>query len=289
MIGTALIASLPEAKHQVCRLVRPGRPGGPDDIGWDPAAGIIDQDRLEGFDVVVHLAGENVAARKWSEAQKKRLRDSRVKGTALLAGALAKLQKPPRVFVMASATGFYGSRGDEQLTESNEPGTGILADLTREWESAADALSESTTRVVKLRIGVALAPGGGALSKMLLPFKLGLGGKFGSGRQYMSWIALDDVIGIIHFAINNESISGPVNAVSPEPVTNYDFVKTLGRVLHRPTIAAVPAFALRLVAGEMADEMLLASSRVIPETLTGSGYNFLYPDLEGALRFALEK
>ena len=284
-----MIASLAEADHEIIKLTRPGAPGGPDRIVWDPAAKRLDADQLEGFDVVVHLAGENIAGGRWSQARKKRIRDSRVDGTALLTNSLKGLKKPPRVFVMASATGYYGSRGDEKLPESSTPGSGLLADVTREWEGAADVLDSTGTRVLKLRIGVVLASTGGALSKMLLPFKLGLGGKFGSGRQYMSWIAMDDLIGIIHHVIANDSISGPVNAVSPTPVTNHEFTKTLGRVLRRPTIAALPSFVLRLAVGEMADEMLLLSARVIPRKLTESGYKFLYPDLERALRFVLGK
>jgi uncharacterized protein (TIGR01777 family) len=287
LIGTALIASLSKADHEIIRLTRPGRPAGPDAIVWDPSADTIDQARLEEFDVVVHLAGENVAGGRWSRAKKERIRNSRVDGTSLLANGLKGLKKPPKVFVMASATGYYGSRGDEELPESSAPGSGLLADVTREWEAATDVLASTSTRVVKLRIGIVLASKGGALSKMLLPFKLGLGGKFGSGRQYMSWIAMDDLIGIIHHIIANESLSGPVNAVSPMPVTNREFTKTLGLVLRRPTIAAVPSFVLRLAVGEMADEMLLLSARVIPQKLAESGYVFLYPDLEKALRFVL--
>ena len=289
LLGTALIASLSETDHEIVRLTRPDTPAGPGRIVWDPAAIALDTVQLEGFDVVVHLAGENVAGGRWSQAKKERIRNSRVDGTSLLANSLKCLKKPPKVFVMASATGYYGSRGDEKLPESSAPGSGFLADVTREWESAADVLAGTSARVVKLRIGVVLAPKGGALSKMLLPFKLGLGGKFGSGRQYMSWIALDDLIGIIHHAIANESLSGPVNAVAPTPVTNAEFTKTLGRVLRRPTMAAVPAFVLRLAVGEMADEMLLLSAPVVPQKLTESGYEFLHPDLENALRFVLGK
>ncbi len=287
LVGTALIESLSVAEHEIVRLARSSRPAGPDRIVWDPMAKEMDVALLEGFDVVVHLAGENIAGRKWSPAQKKRIRDSRVEGTSRLVNALKELQKPPRVFVMASAIGYYGNRGDEMLLESSNPGSGFLADITREWESAADVASDIGTRIVKLRIGVVLASSGGALSKMLLPFRLGLGGKFGSGRQYMSWVALDDLIGIIHYVIANDTVTGPVNAVSPLPVTNHEFAKTLGRVLHRPTIAAVPSFVLKLAAGEMADEMILASARVIPQKLIESGYRFLYPDLEKALRFVL--
>ncbi len=287
LIGTALIASLSGADHEVVRLTRPVTPAGPDQIVWDPAAKRLEAAHLEGFDVVVHLAGENIAGGRWSRARKERIISSRVEGTSLLANSLKMLSKPPKVFVMASATGYYGSRGGEELPESSAPGSGLLADVTREWEAAADVLDSTSTRVVKLRIGIVLAPEGGALSKMLLPFKLGLGGKFGSGRQYMSWIAMDDLIGIIHHVIANESLSGAINAVSPAPVTNLEFTKTLGRVLRRPTIAALPSFVLRMAVGEMADEMLLLSARVIPRELTDSGYEFLYPDLEKALRFVL--
>ena len=237
----------------------------------------------------MHLAGENIAVRRWTPAQKARIRDSRVQGTRLLAQSLARLQQPPTVMVCASAIGFYGDRGEELLTEGSAPGSGFLTDTCRAWEAAAQPASEKDIRVVNLRLGVVLSPGGGALAKMLLPFRLGVGGKIGSGRQYMSWIEIDDVVGVIHYALTTDELRGPVNAVAPNPVTNREFTKTLGRVLSRPTIFPMPAFAARLAFGEMADELLLASTRVKPARLQNSGYYFRHPRLEDALRHLLGK
>jgi uncharacterized protein (TIGR01777 family) len=283
LIGSALLSRLSVADHSVNRLVRPGKTPGPGDVSWDPAAQRIDLAALEGFDAVVHLAGENIAAGRWTPARKQRIRDSRAKSTRLLAEALAALARPPRALVAASAIGFYGDRGDEALTEESPAGSGFLPEVCQEWE-AATAAAQKRIRVVNLRFGMVLAADGGALRVMVLPSKLGLGGPLGSGRQWVSWIARDDLLGIIQHAIAGERLQGPVNVVTPEPVTNRDFSRALGRVLHRPAIMPVPAFALRLTLGEMADGLLLASARVSPAKLAASGYRFLHPRLDSALQ-----
>ncbi|MCI0404118.1 MAG: TIGR01777 family oxidoreductase [Acidobacteria bacterium] len=285
-IGTALVAALAAAGHQVTRLVR--RPAAAGEVRWDVEAGTIDSGGLEGHDAVVHLAGENIAGR-WSAAKKKRIRDSRVNGTRLLAEALAKLSRRPRALICASAVGYYGNRGDEKLREDSPPGKGFLAESCVAWEAAAKPAADAGLRVVHLRIGVVLHPAGGALKQMLLPFKLGLGGVVGSGQQYMSWIALDDLIGIFQHALANDSLRGPANAVAPNPITNREFTKTLGNVLSRPTIFPMPAFAARLAFGEMADELLLSSARVEPVRLSASGFRFAHPQLEPALRHLLSR
>ena len=289
LIGSALVPFLTAGGHKVIRLIRAETRPGQAAVHWDPAAGKIDSSALEGLDAVVHLAGENIAARRWTPVQKARIRDSRVQGTRLLAQSLARLQQPPTVMVCASAIGFYGDRGEELLTEASAPGSGFLTDTCRDWEAAAQSASEKDIRVVNLRLGVVLSPGGGALAKMLLPFRLGVGGKIGSGRQYMSWIGIDDVVGAIHYALTADELRGPINAVSPNPVTNREFTKTLGRVLSRLTIFPMPAFAARMAFGEMADELLLSSTRVKPARLQNSGYYFRHPRLEDALRHLLGK
>jgi hypothetical protein len=243
---------------------------------------------LEGIDATVHLAGENIAARRWTPAQKAKIRESRVGGTRLLAETLAKLRKPPRTLVCASAIGFYGDRSDQRLNEDSPPGTGFLADTCREWEAAARPAVEQGIRVVHLRTGLVLASQGGALAKMLPPFRLGIAGIIGSGRQYMSWISLGDLVAVISYALSNETQRGPVNAVAPNPVTNYEFTKTLGRVLRRPTLFPMPAFAARLAFGEMADGLLLASTRVEPKRLLDCGFRFRFPELEAALVQAVQ-
>ncbi len=225
--------------------------------------------------------------RSWTPAVKARIRDSRVNGTRLLCEALARLSNPPRVLVCASAIGYYGDRGDEVLDEASSPGSGFLPEVCQEWEAATEPARAAGIRVVNLRFGVILSPSGGALAKMLTPFKLGAGGRIGDGRQWMSWIALDDVIDAIAYALNTESLAGPANCVAPQPVTNLEFTKTLGRVLHRPTIFPMPAVAARIAFGEMADALLLASARVLPKELSAAGYPFRYPQLEGALRHML--
>jgi hypothetical protein len=236
---------------------------------------------------VVHLAGENIAGRRWNDEQKARIRDSRVDSTLLLSGTLATLRQPPKVLVSASAIGYYGDRGDSLLTESSESGNGFLPEICREWEAATEPAVAAGIRVVNLRFGVILSRKGGALTKMLTPFRLGLGGVIGSGRQWMSWIAIDDVIGVICHVLATESLRGPVNTVAPSAVTNHEFTKTMGRVLRRPTIFPMPAFVARLALGEMADELLLASTRVEPRALLVSQYSFLFADLENALRHLL--
>jgi uncharacterized protein len=288
LIGAALVPCLSADGHSVTRLVRPKTLPGTNQLVWDPDAGRLDPATIDGFDAVIHLAGENIASRRWTAEQKRRIRESRVKSTRLLAGTLAQLSRPPRTLVCASAVGYYGDRGDELLTEESRPGSGFLSGICREWEDAAE-LAVRSTRVVKLRFGAVLSPRGGALARMLPPFNAGLGGVIGSGRQYMSWIAIDDVTGVIQHGLTHPRLSGPVNAVAPQPVTNREFTKTLGRVLGRPTLFAVPSFVLRLALGELAEALLLASTRVVPARLQTSGYTFRYPDLDGALRHLLKK
>lgn len=287
MVGSALIPFLTTGGHQVTKLVR--KQPGANEAQWNPAEQQIDQAALANCDAVVHLAGDNIADGRWTKAKKERILESRVQGTRLLAESLAKLATPPRVLVCASAIGYYGSRGDEWLDETSTSGAGFLAEVCRQWEAATAPARQAGIRVVHVRFGVILSPKGGALAKMLLPFKLGAGGVIGSGEQYWSWITLDDVIGAIHHAVLTESLHGPVNVVAPQPVTNREFTKTLGRVLNRPTIFPMPAFAARLALGEMADELLLASQRVRPTQLEQSAYVFRHPQLEPALRALLGK
>lgn len=244
---------------------------------------------LAGHDAVVHLAGDNIASGRWTPEKKARIRDSRVEMTQRLCEGLAKLASPPRVVVCASAVGFYGNRGDEILREESPPGADFLAEVCCEWEAAARPAANAGIRVVHLRFGVVLSASGGALAQMLTPFRLGLGGVIGNGRQWMSWITLDDAVGVIGRALTDESLRGPVNAVAPQPVTNREFTKTLGRVLHRPAIVPLPAFAARLALGEMADALLLSSQRVEPAKLVACGYRFLFPELNGALRRLLKQ
>jgi uncharacterized protein (TIGR01777 family) len=257
------------------------------EVPWDPAARSIATPGLEGLDAVVHLAGESIASGRWTAEKKARIRNSRVQGTQVLCEAFGQLARPPQVLVSASAIGYYGDRGTTVLREESRPGSDFLAEVCRAWEAATAPAVQRGIRVVLLRFGVVLSANGGALAKMLLPFKLGLGGVIGSGQQYMSWIALDDVIGAIQHALSTESLHGPANAVAPHPVTNREFTKTLGRVLRRPTLVPLPAFAARLAFGEMADALLLASQRVEPGRLLQSGYVFRYPELENALRHLL--
>jgi hypothetical protein len=285
LVGSSLVTALHDARQDVAPLVRAAG-SGTDGIPWDVVAG-PDPGALEGVGAVVHLAGENIADGRWSEARKQRILDSRVEGTRGIAAALARMQTPPGVLVCASAIGFYGDRGEEVLREDSAPGRGFLPEVCQAWEGAADPAREAGIRVVHLRFGIILSAEGGALAKMLLPFRMGLGGKIGSGAQYMSWITLDDVVGSILHALQTEGLEGPVNAVAPEPVTNREFTKALGRVLSRPTLFPLPGFAAGLVFGEMADELLLASTRVDPARLRDTGYTFRHPDLEPALRHLL--
>lgn len=282
LVGSALIPALEAEGAEVTRLVR--TLAGAGEIEWHPNNNQIDAAQLEGFDAVINLAGENIAGGRWTDDQKRKIRDSRVNGTHLLSEAIAKLKHRPAVFLCASATGIYGDRGDETLDEQSESGSGFLAGVCREWEKATEPAVQAGVRTVTLRFGPILAREGGMLAKLLTPFKMGMGGKVGSGKQYISWVAIDDVVNAIKLALNDASLRGPLNIVSPNPVTNEEFTKTLGHVLSRPTALAIPAFAARLAFGEMADEMLLTSQRVIPKKLSDAGYEFQQAELEGALR-----
>ena len=286
LIGSALIPELEAGGHTVTRLSRSQT--GPGTIHWDPEAGTIDGD-LEGTEAAVHLAGESIAEGRWTPEKKRRIVDSRVKGTRLLAEKLAALGTPPRVMVSTSAVGYYGDRGDEVLTEESSPGAGFLGGVCQEWEDAADPARQAGIRVVHPRIGVVLSTEGGALGTTLPIFKLGAGGKIGRGDQWVSWVALDDVVGSIVHALTNDTVEGPVNVGSPNPMTNAGYTKVLGKVLGRPTFLPIPAQALRLLLGEVADALLLASQRMRPVKLEATGYEFRYPQLEDALRHLLGK
>jgi uncharacterized protein (TIGR01777 family) len=283
LVGRALTEKLRADSHETVGLPRT-RVTGSDKPYWEPIRAGTWNTEIGPVDAVVHLAGENVASRRWSQSQKQRIYNSRVTGTGQLCEHLAGLEKRPEVLVCASATGIYGDRGDQVLIEESAPGEGFLADVCHDWEAACGPASEAGIRVVNLRIGMVLAPGGGALTRLLQLFKAGLGGRLGSGRQYMSWITLDDLLGVILFALTRTDLGGPVNAVAPQPATNREFTRTLGRILHRPTLFPVPAFALRLAVGEMAHEMLLASARVVPRRLLDNDFRFHHADLETALR-----
>lgn len=288
MVGSALSSRLTADGISVIPLRRGTQQSDSSDVFWDPASqGICDPQRLAGTDALVHLAGENIAAGRWTAAQKKRITDSRVAATKNLVRSLSNLDQRPSTLVCASAIGIYGDRGTEELTEESAAGTGFLADVCRDWETAASEAEALGMRVVCVRIGVVLSKEGGALTKMLTPFRLGAGGNVGDGKQYWSWVSLPDVVSILREAIHNESLRGPVNAVSPAPMTNRDFTKVLGKVLRRPTIFPLPAFMARIMLGEMADELLLSSARVIPHVLNESGFEFQHPDLESCLRDAL--
>lgn len=287
LVGSALVPALRDNGFEVLRLVR-RQAKAEDEVQWDPDGGQIDTSALQGISGAVHLAGENIGSGRWTDAKKARIRNSRVEGTEILAGALANLSPKPKVMVSASAIGFYGTRGSETVDETSPSGSGFLASVCREWEDATAAAHGAGIRVVLGRIGVVLAAEGGALEKMKLPFVLGLGGRLGDGSQYMSWIALEDLVSAILFALERDDLEGAVNFVSPSPVTNADFTATLGRVLNRPTIMPVPKFALRLGLGsEMADEMLLGGARVVPAKLHEHGFEWQYPTLEPALRSVL--
>jgi uncharacterized protein len=285
-IGSALVDELRAAGHTVRRLVRDERQCRAGDVLWDPAAGRLDPHAVDGVDAVIHLAGEPIAQR-WTTETKRRIRESRVRGTELLATTVASLARPPRVLVSGSAMGIYGDRGDEELDETSAVGRGFLAEVATEWEAAAEPAARAGVRVVKVRTGLVLSPSGGALAKLLLPFRMGAGGRVGSGRQWVSWIGLGDAVGAIMHALRAEALEGPVNLAAPAPVTNAELTETLARVLHRPAIVPVPAFALRLAFGEMGEATLLASQRMRPRRLLESGYRFQYPTLEPALRHEL--
>ena len=287
LVGAALSKELEDGGHSVVVLSR-SKPSSEDTIRWDPSRGQIDASRLEGIDAVVHLAGENIVGR-WTEEKKRKIRDSRVQGTRLLAETIAGLSEKPQAMVCASAIGYYGDRGNELLREESEPGDAFLSEVVKEWEAAAEPAREADIRVANLRFGIVLSPEGGALGTTLPLFKLGGGGKVGSGRQWWSWVALDDVVGALVHALENDSVRGPVNVVAPNPMTNAEYTKVLGDVLNRPTMLPAPAPALRAVLGQVADELLLASARVEPAELKETGYEFRYPELEGALRHLLDR
>jgi len=276
LVGSALVPTLQSASHEVVRLKRPHH--------WDPERELVDVSAFAGLEAIVHLAGENIASGRWTEDRKRRIRDSRVKGTRRIAETISRMVPPPQVLVSASAIGYYGDRGNELLREESAPGTGFLPDVCRQWEAATDAATRKGIRVVHLRTGIVLSSKGGAMAKMLTPFKLGVGGIIGTGNQYWSWISLDDVCAAIVHCIQANGLHGPVNLVSPRPVTNQEFTKTLGRVLGRPTVIPMPAFAARLALGQMADELLLASARVEPAKLLASRFVFRHKELEPALR-----
>lgn len=291
MVGTRLTQELESSGHSITSLST-SKPSSEDTIRWDPSRGQVDASRLEGFDAVVHLAGESVVGAnpvtgRWTEEKKAEIMDSRRDGTTLLANALAGLSDKPEVLVSASAIGYYGSRGNELLSEESEPGNDFLANVCKVWEASAGPARSAGIRVVHPRIGVVLSRDGGALGATLPIFKLGLGGRIGDGKQYVSWIALDDLVGAIHHAIDNDSVVGPMNVGSPNPVTNSEYTKVLGDVLGRPTFLPLPAPAARAMLGEVADALLLASARVEPEVLARTGYQFRHPELRGALRSIL--
>jgi uncharacterized protein (TIGR01777 family) len=286
MIGTALSQALRAEGHRVTGITR-SQPG-PDQLQWSPSDQRIDAAALRGVDAVVHLAGEPVAAHRWTAQAKRRIKDSRISGTTLIAQTLADLDGGPRTLVSVSGIDYYGDRGDEVLTEHSGPGGTFLADVCKVWEASAEPARQAGIRVVHPRIGIILTSQGGALQRMLPLFKLGLGGRFGSGRQYWSWVTLDDVIGVLSHALTTASVTGPLNTTAPEPVTNARFTTVLGKVLSRPAWLLVPSFGPRLVLGEMADAMVFHSKRVVPEATLASGYTFRYPDLEAGLRSALD-
>jgi uncharacterized protein len=279
LIGSALVPSLESHGYEITRLVR--RESKANELHWDPMHP-IPSELVSGFDAVIHLSGESITGR-WTPAKKTRIRDSRVLSTRNLSEGLAKAQSPPKMFLSASATGFYGNRGDEVLTEASSIGTGFLSEVCQEWESATDAAASTGIRAISLRTGLVLSRDGGPLKEMLLPFRLGMGGRIGDGRQWWSWIHIDDFVAAVRHILENGSVKGPVNVVSPNPITNAEFTKTLGRIMGRPAIFPVPAFAARLALGELADEAVLASARVEPKKLINTGFTFKFPELESAL------
>lgn len=285
LVGTHLIPTLKAKGHEIFRLVRK-TPKASDEIRWDSEKGFSDEERakLENFDAVVHLAGDNVASENWSEEKKRKIRDSRVVGTRVLVDALKTLEKPPRILVSASAIGFYGNREDEILTEDSAKGSGFFPEVCSEWENEALKAEAFGARVVMPRIGIVLTKDGGALEKMLTPFKFGVGGRLGSGKQWMSWIALEDLIRIIHLALENTQLRGAINAAAPNPVTNEEFTRTFGKVLNRPTILPLPEFAIKLMFGEMGETILLEGARVLPKRLTENGFEFKFTNLEPAMK-----
>ena len=297
LVGTAVLGALEREGHAVSRLLRPesgrrtpplphARPAAAN-VRWNPVAGEFDAAAAEGADAVVHLAGASIAGARWNDARKRILRSSRVEATRHLVGALGKLARPPRVFVSASAIGYYGDRGDEELTEQSAPGDDFIAMLARDWEAEAARAEQFAARTAMLRWGLILSSRGGALQRMLMPFRLGMGGRLGSGKQWMSWLTLAEAVGLIRYALENAQVRGPVNGVAPNPVRNAEFTATLGRALHRPTIFPVPGVALRLALGEMAQVLLLSSQRVVPKKLQALGYRFLHAELGPAFSAVL--
>ena len=285
-IGGALVPALTTAGHRVTRLVR-RPPASSGEVEWDPEKPVAPE-LVSGYDAVIHLAGETIVGH-WDQKKRQKIRDSRVAGTRNLAQALAQAASKPRVLISASAIGFYGNRGKEMLTENSEPGYSFLGMVCREWEGAARPAAEAGIRTVQLRIGIMLSLSGGALKQMVQPFRFGLGGIIGNGQQYWSWVTLEDVVGALQHALAHEGLSGPVNVVSPNPVTNIDFTRAIAQVVRRPALFPLPPFAVRLFFGQMGEELMLASARVLPTKLEASGYKFRYPELKPALVDILHK
>jgi uncharacterized protein (TIGR01777 family) len=288
LIGKALQPTLEARGHELLLASR-SEPKDARHTRWNPDSGFADADlaRLEGLDAVIHLAGESVSGLRWTEEKKKAIRDSRVFGTRSMIETFGKLSAKPKTFISGSATGFYGDRGDEVMTESSPAGNTYLSEVCREWEAESRRAEDMGIRTVLLRTGIVLSKDGGALATMITPFKLGVGGVVGSGKQWMSWISLEDVVGIINFALENESVRGAVNVVAPDPATNEGFTKTLGSVLYRPTFLPLPEFAVNMIFGEMGDALLLDSTRVVPKRLLDAGYEFKFTELKGALEHAV--
>ncbi len=286
LIGSSLLSFLLKKNVTISKILRENPKD--DDISWKPEDGDWDSAFTDGVDGFVHLAGENIASGRWTKVKKERIRSSRVEGTKQLCKHILKLPTPPSVFVCASAIGFYGDRGMEFLNENSPRGSGFLPDVCVDWEEATDPISKAGIRVVNVRFGVVLSKDGGALAKMLTPFKMGMGGKVGSGKQYMSWVAIDDVTGAIYHSLTTDTLKGPVNVTAPNPVTNKEFTNTLGKVLNRLTVMPMPAFVARLAFGEMANDLLLASTKVAPKKLLESGYSFQYTELENAIKHILD-
>ncbi|MDP8208928.1 MAG: TIGR01777 family oxidoreductase [Candidatus Electryonea clarkiae] len=282
LVGSALIKRLSKEGYSIRKLVR-YPPSNPDEIQWSPYSGVKNPELLEGTDTVIHLAGANLTGKRWSNKWKNVLYDSRILGTRSLCESISKLKIPPKLLISSSAVGYYGNCRNTTPTEENDNGTGFLANLCYDWEKATTSAENAGIRVIKLRTGLVISPLGGVLSRMLPMFRIGLGGKIGDGKQFMSWISIDDLTELIFFCINTESVSGPINTVAPVPVTNSDFTKILTNILHRPAPFTIPKFALRLAFGEMADETLLSSQRVIPEKIMSEGFKFTFQNLKEAI------
>lgn len=291
LIGTELVESLKKDGHHVLSLTR-SKSSSPDKIYWNIETGEIESDKLENIDALVHLAGENISGEnpiqgRWTQERKEKILNSRVKGTTLLSDTISRLKNPPKVFVSASAIGYYGDRAEEKLDEKSNKGSGFLSDVCKAWETSADSARNKGIRVVHTRFGVVLSNKGGALKSMLLPYKMGVGGTIGNGKQYMSWIDISDVAGAIKHVINKSDIQGVVNVVAPKPITNSEYTKALGHVIHRPTIFPIPSIGINILFGEMGNELLLGSQKVYPEVLSNTGYKFMYPDITSSLEHVL--